>query len=60
MHTFFGKYYSKRPYWAVRTYFGKDYRNQPYVSNIPGKHEMKELPKTAILGTVHIFRKVQM
>jgi hypothetical protein len=25
-----------------------------YVSNIPGKHEMKELQKTAILGTAHI------
>jgi len=31
-----------------------------YVSNIPGKHEVKELPKTAILGTAHIFRKVLM
>jgi hypothetical protein len=26
-----------------------------YVSNIPGKHEVKELQKTAILGTAHIF-----
>jgi len=24
-----------------------------YVSNIPGNHEVKELQKTAILGTVH-------
>ena len=24
-----------------------------YVSNIPGKHEVKELQKTAILGTAH-------
>ena len=24
-----------------------------YVSNIPGKHEVKELQKTAILGTEH-------
>jgi len=31
-----------------------------YVSNIPGKHEVKELPKTAILGTAHILRKVLM
>ena len=31
-----------------------------YVSNIPGKHEVKELQKTAILGTAHILRKVQM
>jgi len=29
-----------------------------YVSNIPGKHEVKELQKTAILGTAHIIRKV--
>ena len=31
-----------------------------YVSNIPGKHEVKELQKTAILGTAHILRKVVM
>jgi len=31
-----------------------------YVSNIPGKHEVKELQKTVILGTVHILRKVLM
>ena len=31
-----------------------------YVSNIPGKHEIKELQKTAILGTAHIFQKVLM
>jgi len=29
-----------------------------YVSNIPGNHEFKELQKTDILGTAHIFRKV--
>ena len=29
-----------------------------YVSNIPGNHEIKELQKTAILGTAHILRKV--
>jgi hypothetical protein len=29
-----------------------------YVSNIPGNHEVKKLQKTAILGTVHILRKV--
>ena len=28
-----------------------------YVSNIPGNHEVKELQKTAILGTAHILRK---
>jgi len=31
-----------------------------YKSNIPGKHEVKELQKTAILGTAHILRKVLM
>jgi len=31
-----------------------------YVSNIPGKHEVNELQKTAILGTAHILRKVLM
>ena len=31
-----------------------------YVSNIPGKHEVKEQQKTAILGAAHIFRKVLM
>jgi hypothetical protein len=29
-----------------------------YVSNIPEHHEVKELHKTAILGTSHILRKV--
>ena len=31
-----------------------------YVSNIPGNHEVKELQKTAMLGTAHILRKVLM
>ena len=31
-----------------------------YVSNITGKHEVKELQKTAILGTAHIIQKVLM
>jgi len=31
-----------------------------YVSNIPGKHEVKELQKTAILDTAHILRKILM
>jgi len=31
-----------------------------YVSNIAGKHEVKELQKTAILGTAHILREVLM
>ena len=31
-----------------------------YVSNIPGKHEVREPQKTAIVGTAHILRKVLM
>jgi hypothetical protein len=42
---------------ATRT-FSKSFRK--YVSTIPGKHEVKELQKTAILGTAHILRKVIM
>ena len=34
--------------------------NIKYVSNIPGKHEVKELQKTAILGTAHTLRKVKL
>jgi len=29
-----------------------------YVSIIPGNYEVKEIQKTAILGTAHILRKV--
>ena len=29
-----------------------------YVSDISGKHEVKELQKTVILGTAHILRRV--
>ena len=29
-----------------------------YVGNISGNHEVRELQKTAILGTAHIVRKV--
>jgi len=29
-----------------------------YVSNIPGNQDVKELHKTAILGTAHILREV--
>jgi len=36
----------------------KSFKN--YMSIIPGKHEVKEPHKTAILGTAHIFRKVLM
>jgi len=28
------------------------------VSDIPGNYDVKELQKTAILGTAHILRKV--
>ena len=38
--------------WTISKSFRK------YVSNIPGNHEVKELQKTAILGTAHILRKV--
>ena len=31
-----------------------------YVSNIPGKYEVKDLQKTAILGAARILRKVLM
>jgi enolase len=31
-----------------------------YLSSIPGKHNIKELQKTAILGTAHILRTVLM
>jgi len=31
-----------------------------YLSNIPGKHVIKELPKAAIFGTSHILREVLM
>jgi hypothetical protein len=29
-----------------------------FVSTIPANHDVRELQKTAILGTAHIFRKV--
>jgi hypothetical protein len=29
-----------------------------YANSIPGNHEVRELQKTAILGTAHILRKV--
>ena len=31
-----------------------------YMSNIPGKYEVKELRKTAILGNAHTLQKVLM
>jgi hypothetical protein len=38
--------------WTISKSFRK------YISNISGNHEVKELQKTAILGTVHILKKV--
>ena len=31
-----------------------------YLRDIPGKHEIKKLQKTALLGTAHVLRKVLM
>jgi hypothetical protein len=31
-----------------------------YLSSIPGKRDIKELRKTAILGTAHVLRQVLM
>jgi hypothetical protein len=31
-----------------------------YSSSVPGKHDIKELQKTAILGTAHTLREVLM
>jgi hypothetical protein len=31
-----------------------------YLSSVPGKHNIKELQKTATLGTAHILQKVLM
>jgi hypothetical protein len=31
-----------------------------HLSNMPGRHEIKEVQKTAILGTAHILREVLM
>jgi hypothetical protein len=31
-----------------------------YLSNITGKHEIRKVQKTAILGTAHIIQKVLM
>jgi len=38
----------------------KSLRKYVKYQEIPGKHEVKELQKTAILGTAHILRKVLM
>jgi hypothetical protein len=42
---------------TIRT-ISKSFRK--YVITIPGNHEVKELQKTAILGTAHILRKLLM
>jgi hypothetical protein len=58
-----------QPMWNVKTRviqvvigatgtISKSFRK--YVSNIPGNYEIRELQKTAILGTAHILRKVLM
>jgi hypothetical protein len=31
-----------------------------YLSNVPGKHEIKEMKTTTVLDTVHLLRKVLM
>jgi hypothetical protein len=31
-----------------------------YLSSVPGKHDIKELQKTAILATAHTLREVLM
>jgi hypothetical protein len=31
-----------------------------YLSNMPGKHYVKKLLKTAMLGNSHVFREVLM
>jgi hypothetical protein len=47
--------------WNVKTrvipvIISKSFRK--YVSSFPGNHEVRELQKTATLGTAHILRKV--
>jgi hypothetical protein len=31
-----------------------------YLTSMPGKHDIKELQKTAVLGTAHTLREVLM
>jgi hypothetical protein len=45
---------NNRSNWTISKSFRK------YLSSIPGKHDIKELQKTAILGTAHTLRKVLM
>ena len=35
-----------------------DIKIRQYLSNIPGKHKIKNYKKRAILGTVHMLQKV--
>jgi hypothetical protein len=35
-------------------------RIRNYLSSVPGKRDIKELKKTAILGTAHTLREVLM
>jgi hypothetical protein len=39
---------------TISKYFRK------YLSSVPGKHDIKELQKTAVLGTAHTLREVLM
>lgn len=41
---------------TTTTTISKSFRH--YLSNIPEKHEIKELQKTVTLGTAHILQKV--
>jgi hypothetical protein len=36
------------------------FKIRQYLSNIPGKHEIKELQKSAVLDAAHILREVLM
>jgi hypothetical protein len=44
--------------WNVKTRMIPVIIFRKYVNSNPGNHEVRELQKTAILGTAHIFRKV--
>ena len=36
----------------------KYFKITEYLSNMPGEHEIKEIQKTAVLGTAHVLRRV--
>jgi UDP-N-acetylmuramyl tripeptide synthase len=51
--------------WDVKTkvtpvIIGTPGTTSKYMSNIPGRHNIKELQKIATVGTAHILRKVLM